>query len=394
VSRSDVVIVGAGIVGACTAYWLRTLDPQLSVTLIERDPTFARASSALSAGSLRQQFSSRINVTLSQAGLEFLRAAPQRLAIDDEPAPAIGWHEGGYLYLAGDDDDAQALRRRHRLLCELGADVALLPPDVLARRFGCWLNTDDLVLGSLGESGEGWFDGPALHAAVLRKARHLGATVRTDEALAFEFDAGAGRITAVRLASGGSLHCGHVVSAAGPWARTLAQAAGIALPVAARRRTVFVLSCAQPPSGCPLVVDPSGFWFRPEGGRFLCGFTPDDDADDLPLEPDLNELDEPRWALLAHRVPAFAALRIERAWAGYYEMNLFDHNAIIGPHPALPNLLLANGFSGHGMQQAAPAGRGLAEWLVHGDYRTLDLHELGVERIIARRPLREDCVIG
>lgn len=392
-SRSDVVIVGAGIVGACTAYWLRTLAPQLSVTLIERDTTFARASSALSASSLRQQFSSRINVRLSQAGLEFLKTAPQRLAIDGEPAPAIGWHEGGYLYLAGSDDEAQTLRRRHRLLRELGADVALLPRDALARRFG-WLHSDDLTLASLGESGEGWFDGPALHAAVLRKARRLGATLRTDEAAGFEFDAGRRRISAVRLASGAALHCGHVVDAAGPWARALAQAAGIALPVAARRRTVFVLSCAEPPSGCPLVIDPAGFWFRPEGRHFLCGFTPDHDADDLPLEPDLKELDERRWALLAHRVPAFGALRIERAWAGYYEMNLFDHNAIIGPHPELPNLLLANGFSGHGMQQAAPAARGLAEWLVHGDYRTLDLRELGIERILAGRPLREDCVIG
>jgi glycine/D-amino acid oxidase-like deaminating enzyme len=86
------------------------------------------------------------------------------------------------------------------------------------------------------------------------------------------------------------------------------------------------------------VIDPSGFWFRPEGNRFIAGTTPEPDADDLPLEPNFAEFDEALWGRMARRVPAFAALRLERAWAGYYEMNLFDHNAIVGAHPAAPNL--------------------------------------------------------
>jgi glycine/D-amino acid oxidase-like deaminating enzyme len=128
-----------------------------------------------------------------------------------------------------------------------------------------------------------------------------------------------------------------VVNAAGPWARKLAATAGIDLPVHARRRTVFVLSCPAKLERCPLVIDPTNFWFRPDGDVFIAGDEPADDADDLPLEPDLASFDEALWARMAHRVPAFEALRVQRAWAGYYEMNLFDHNAILGAHPSVPS---------------------------------------------------------
>ncbi len=399
-ARADVVVVGAGIVGACTAYWLKRLDPSLQVVLLERDTGFARASSSLSASSIRQQFSSPVNIRMSQFGVEFLRTAPVLLTVaDDEGAPALGWCERGYLYLAADAGDADALRALNAVQRGLGADVALLSAGDLRRRFP-WLNTDDIVLGSLGLSGEGWFDGPALHAAVLRKARAMGAQLVRAEVVGLDVvDAPAGangarRVQAVALADGSRIACGQLVNAAGAWARAVAAAAGVALPVHARRRTVFVLSCPQPPAGCPLVIDPGGFWFRPEGAHFIAGRTPDPDADDLPLEPNHAEFDDGWWARLAHRVPAFEALRVERAWAGYYDMNLFDHNAVIGRHPDVNNLLLANGFSGHGMQQAPAAGRGVAELIVHGAYRALDLSDLGFERLLANRPLLESCVIG
>ena len=188
--------------------------------------------------------------------------------------------------------------------------------------------------------------------------------------------------------------CRHVVNAAGPWARALAASAGIDLPVHARRRTVFVLSCPAKLERCPLVIDPSGFWFRPDGEVFIAGDEPALDEDDLPLEPQLSEFDEALWARMAHRVPAFEALRVERAWAGYYEMNLFDGNAVIGAHPEHPGLWFINGFSGHGMQHAAAAGRGLAELLLFDRFSTLDLGELGFRRILENRPLRETNIIG
>ncbi len=373
---ADVAIVGAGIVGASIAYWLTRMDPELSVVLVERDRSFSRASSALSASSIRQQFSSPVNIRLSQHGLAFIREF------------GFAVEERGYLYLGA----AAPLRELNALQRAHDADIALLSPRELAARFP-WLNVADIELGSLGLSGEGWFDGPALHAEVLRRARAQGAILVEGDAQAFERGAD-GRVHAVLLADGTRIACAHAVNAAGAWARVLAARAGIALPVHARRRTVFVLSCPQALPDCPLLIDPSGFWFRPEGRHFIAGTEPDPDADDLPLEPNLAEFDEALWSRMAHRVPAFEALRVERAWAGYYDMNLFDANAIIGAHPDVPNLWFANGFSGHGMQQAPAAARGVAEQILHGRYDTLDLAPLGFARLIEGRPLVERNVIG
>ena len=121
---------------------------------------------------------------------------------------------------------------------------------------------------------------------------------------------------------------------------------------------------------------------------------PIEDTPDLPLEADWREMDETHWMRLAQRIPALEALRVERAWAGYYEMNRFDHNAFIGPHPAVRGYAVLAGFSGHGMQHAAGAGLALAEWLLHGQPRSLDVRALGLQRWLEGQPLREANVIG
>jgi glycine/D-amino acid oxidase-like deaminating enzyme len=170
--------------------------------------------------------------------------------------------------------------------------------------------------------------------------------------------------------------------------------AGVHLPVEAARRTVFVLSCPEPLPQCPLLIDPTGWWLRPEGRFLITGAEPLHTEADLPLEPNWSEWNHEQWVSLAHRIPALAALRVERAWAGYYEMNTFDHNAVIGPHPELGNLYFINGFSGHGMQHAAGTGLTLAEWMLQGQSQTIDVQELGFERLEQNRPLRELAVIG
>ncbi len=213
-----------------------------------------------------------------------------------------------------------------------------------------------------------------------------GATYRAGEAVGFEREGA--RISAVVLADGERLPCAAVVNAAGPNARAVAALAGVALPVEARRRSVFVLACRERLPGCPLVIDTTGVWFRPEGDRFLAGWSPPDEEDPerWALEVDHEQWEGVVWPALAARVPAFEAVRVTGAWAGHYDYNTFDHNALLGALPEVPNLYFANGFSGHGMQQAAGAGRGISELILHGRYRTLDLSDLDVGRVAAGRP--------
>jgi FAD-dependent oxidoreductase domain-containing protein 1 len=382
-TATDVAVVGGGAMGGSIAVHLLE-DPDFDghVALIERDPTFRRASSALSAASIRRQFSTPENIRMSAFSFGWLR---DRLD--------VGLHEAGYLYLAT-RDGAPALEQNHAVQVAEGADVVLLSPDELTRRFP-WLADDGVALASLGCSGEGWFDGYALVQGLRSRARELGAEIVTDEVVGMDVEGD--RVVSLTLADGSSRACGTVVDAAGPWAAEVAAMAGVELPVEARRRSVFVFDVERDaPRDCPLVIDTSGAWFRPEGGSFIAGIAPDpaDDLPGLPLVPEHALFEARLWPALAHRVPAFDAIRVTNAWAGYYEVDTFDHNAIIGRHPEIPNLLFANGFSGHGIQQAPAVGRAIAELIIHERFVTLDLSVFGFERIAAGRRVIERNVIG
>ncbi|MGB3451657.1 MAG: FAD-binding oxidoreductase [Giesbergeria sp.] len=391
---APIAIIGGGAIGSAIAFFLTQMAPQQPVVVVERDPSYARASSALSASSIRQQFSSLINIAISQFGIEFLRDIGARLQVHGEQ-PDIGLVEAGYLYLASPAGEA-VLRDNHAVQRGMGADVALLAPDALRARFP-WLSTDGVSLGSLGLSSEGWFDGYSLLQALRRKAQAQGARYVQGEVVGVDTQAHAGvqHVTALRLADGQRLECGAVVNAAGAWARPVAQWLGIDLPVFGKRRTVFHFTCPDALPGCPLLIDPSGIWLRPEGTGFIAGYAPPEDADpdDAPLDPDHAAFEDHVWPTLAERIPAFEALRLRSTWAGYYEMNTFDHNAILGLHPACDNLYFANGFSGHGLQQCPAVGRGLAELIVTGRWQTLDLEPLAFQRLLDNRPLLERNVI-
>ncbi len=388
--RTDVAIIGGGVIGSAIAYFL-TADPAFSgrVTVFERDPTYRKASSALSASSIRQQFSTAENIRISQFGIEFLRALDQHLEVNGE-VPEIGLHEGGYLYLAT-EAGAAILQEVNALQRAEGADIALMTPEALHQRFP-WLSVEDVALGSLGLSGEGWFDGYGLMQAFRRKARAQGAVYVQGEVVAL--DRQSARVEVLTLADGTVWSAGAIVNAAGPYARQIAEMAGLSLPVEARKRCVFVLDCKTPLPGCPLLIDPSGFWVRPEGQYFLTGAPPLNDPEDFDLDNiDHALFEEVMWPALATRIPAFEALKVVNAWAGHYEYNTFDHNAILGRFPEVENLYCANGFSGHGLQQAPAVGRGLAELIAHGRYSSLDLSVFSPERLLSRRPIVERNVI-
>jgi len=388
---SKIVVVGGGVIGSAVAYFLRSMDPSVEVTVLERDPSYARASSALSAASIRQQFSTPLSVQMSLYGIEFLRAIGEQLAVGGE-APSIDLHEGGYLFLATSAGES-ILRENHALQTSLGAHIRYLPKDELQTMFP-WLNTEDLVAGTYGVSGEGWFDGYGLVQALRKKAQSLGARYLPAEATGLRRTGR--RVTQVLTSTGEALDCDVMVNAAGPWARRIAQMLEVDLPVYARRRSIFNVSSPAKLERCPLLIDPTGVYFRPEGATYICGTSPSADRDpaDLPLdEVDHALFDAVLWPTLAHRVPQFEALRVQHAWSGYYEYNVFDHNAIIGYHPDVDNCVFANGFSGHGLQQGPATGRGVAELILQGRFASLDLSPLGFARVLENRPVVERNVV-
>ncbi|TDU00524.1 glycine/D-amino acid oxidase-like deaminating enzyme [Azorhizobium sp. AG788] len=387
----DVVIVGGAAVGSSVAYHLAANpDFQGSVLVLEKDPTYQRCASALSAASIRQQYSTAINVDISLYGITFLREIGARLEVDGE-RPDIGLHEGGYLFLAT-PEGRPALEAGHAIQQRLGADIAFLEPEPLKATFP-WLATEDLAAGCYGRSGEGWFDGYGLLQAFRRKARSLGVTYMAAEAAGVEREGD--RVTAVLLADGTRIACGAMVNAAGAGGPALARAAGIEIPVHNKKRMIFTFRCADPVERCPLVIDPTGVYWRPEGEGFLCGLAPPDeeDPDSFEFEVEHAFFEERIWPVLATRVPAFERIRPGRAWAGHYDMNAFDHNAIVGPAPELRNFHFANGFSGHGLQQSPAIGRGISELIAYGRFTTLDLSPLRFARMAEQDPVLELKVV-
>lgn len=398
-----VAIVGGGALGSACALFIRRAMPKSRVLVLERDPSYTYASSARSASSIRQQFSSPVNIALSLFGLSFLRQPDVR--------DAIGLVEGGYLFLASTEGGAATLTRNVARQRGMGADIRLLSHAELGSMFP-WLNANDVTLASYGNAGEGWFDGFSLLRTLRQKAIDAGATfVKADVT---QLEERHGRVVGARTGDGSFHECDWAVNCGGPWAAKVASQVGIDLPVCARRRTVLVLQSSEPLPNCPLLVDPCGMWFRGDGGailpsgqtssfkvsptnRFIAGWGPEEanDANDLSLDqPDVAYFEQTLWPQLAHRVPAFESLKVTSAWAGYYEVHPLDHNAIVGPHPTrLPNLLFANGFSGHGLQHAVGIARGIAEWIQHGNYQTIDLSPLHFDRVIKQQPFLEENII-
>lgn len=387
-----VVIVGGGAIGSSSAYHLASNNRfHGEITVVERDPTYARASSMLSASGIRQQFSTPVSIRMSQYGLGFIRDAARALAVDGD-APLLAFKEHGYLFLAS-EAGAEVLRDNVALQRREGADIALLDPAGLSAQFP-WLSTDGLAAGAFGASGEGSFDGPAMLQALRRRARALGVRYVAQPATGFVRAGDA--VTGVVLADGAVLDCDVAVVSAGAWSGQVASWLGIAMPVVPRKRMVYVIACREKLPRCPLVIDPTGNWFRQEGEFFLCGRSPGEgepDPDEPPLDVTEDMFFEYVWPALAARVPAFELLKISSSWAGYYELNLFDHNGIVGRHPAVANVVFAAGFSGHGMQHSPATGRGVSELVLDGGFSTLDLSPLGWARLIENRPMWEKNVV-
>jgi glycine/D-amino acid oxidase-like deaminating enzyme len=389
--QTDVLIVGGAAIGSAAAFFLAT-QPNFKgkILVLEQDFSYEKSATALSAASIRHQFSTPENIRLSQFGSSFLQNIANYLAVGDE-VPAVSFKERGYLFLAT-PDGISTLKSNHSVQKSENVDVSLLTPAQLRSRYA-WLNVDDLSAGSIGNRGEGWLDANGLMQGFRKKAISLG--VQYKQAKVEKLQRAGRKIISAELTDGTSIAFDKVINASGIGASALAQTAGIGLPVEARKRTIFYFTSSAQIENCPMVIDPSGAYFRPEGEGFIGGIAPsseeDVQCDDFVIQHHLFE--EVLWPILAARVPGFEALRLKRSWAGHYDMNTLDQNVILGAHPDVDNLLFANGFSGHGLQHSPAIGRALSELVTFGEFRTLDLAALGWSRIVNNRPYLEANII-
>ena len=395
-SSYDVVIVGGAIMGASTAWFLTdTSDFGGSVLVVERDPSYAKCSTAHTNSCMRQQFSTELNVRISQFAAEFVKNLRSHMG-GDKRIPDLSIQSYGYLYLADSGAFADVLRANQKVQLAAGAETRLLTPDEIAAEYPFYA-LDGIVLGSINTKDEGYWDGGAVFDWWRRSSRARGVEYVADEVVTMTRNSAGTRVESVTLASGAVVGCGHVVNASGPRAARTAAMAGLSVPVEPRKRYTWIFTAERPLDGeLPLTIDPSGVHVRQDGpATYLAGSRGDPDPavdpDDFAMDHTLWESHV--WPAIATRIPQFEAIRVVTEWAGHYAYNTLDHNAVLGPHPEIANFLFLNGFSGHGLQQSPAMGRGTAEWLTYGGYRSLDLTPFHYDRIAEGRPIVEKAVI-
>jgi glycine/D-amino acid oxidase-like deaminating enzyme len=387
--RADVLVIGGGIVGASVAYHLVRDGRAGEVVVVEPDPTYARASTSFANGGIRQLFSLPENIQMGRFGLQFYAHFAETMAVGGDRAD-ISFHRGGYL-MVSDAGGHAAMQANHRTQVSLGVNAELLDRAALKVRFPS-LRTDDVAL-AVHSPDDAWIDPAAALQGFRRKARALGAIFVNDKMTAWQGDGR--KATTATLASGKTIAADAFVLAAGAWSGEVAALIGLKLPVEPlSRETYFFRAAAKDIEPLPFVKTERHLGFRPEGTGYIGGAPDWSRPSGWNFELSPGHFEDNVWPLLAHRVPAFETLKLERAWAGHYERNTLDETAVVGGWTGgLPNVYIAAGFSGHGIMHAPAAGRAIAELILDGGFKTLDLASFGYRRIVEGRHYRETGIL-
>lgn len=384
--KHRIIIVGGGVMGSSTAYHLRKCGYEGQIIVFEKDPAYEYASTPRSAGGIRQLFTTAINITLSRYSLQQYKQFSQTMKINGDPAE-IDFKQRGYLFLAT-DDMLSAMEKQQKLQNELGVPSRFLEPAELLAIIP-ELNPTDLA-GGLFCPEDGYLDPYSVMQAYKYEARKKDVEYVSEEVDIILHDRG--QVTGVRTKSGRVKEAKVVMNCAGAWGAELSEKMGLPLPIVALKRQIFLFDPAVPlKNPLPLTVDPTGVYFRHEGDRIITGF-----SDHVKPGYDFNwkrSYFEELWPILAHRITNFERLKLESGWAGLYDYNLKDQNAIIGSHPEMRGYYMALGFSGHGMQQAPGVGLGLAELICKGAYETIDLTPLRFERFAENDLVLEHAIV-
>jgi FAD-dependent oxidoreductase domain-containing protein 1 len=388
-TKTDIAIIGGAITGSAIAYFLARDGRAGNIVVIEPDSTYEFATTPQAAGGIRQLFSRPENIAMSQFGLPFYQSFDESMAIDGE-SPGVNFKFKGYLFIATSDEQADIMRRNAEVQTATGANVELLD-DAGVHDMYPSLGVDDVTQACY-SGDDGWIDPTSALWGFRKMAISLGATYLKDRAVAMDVEGAA--VRRIHLQSGEILEAEVIIDAAGPWAGEVAAMAGIEIPVAPMSRVAHFWRCANEVEDLPLIKDDQALFIRPEGNGFVGG------APSYEIKPGFdwnfdrgyfaNYFEDTVWPLLARRVPKFETIKLERTWCGHYSQNQFDANMIIGRiSRSVENIYTASGFSGHGIMHAPAVGRAISELILDGDYQTIDLARLGMQRVWDNTPYPE-----
>ncbi|GGK69919.1 NAD(P)/FAD-dependent oxidoreductase [Ornithinimicrobium pekingense] len=372
-AHADVVVLGGGVVGLSTAYHLASSGAD--VVLLERD-ALGSGSTCRAAGGVRAQFSDEVNIRLAQRSLELLDR------FEEEIGQAVDLHRVGYLFLLDDAHDVADFERAVALQNSLGVPTRVLDP-AEARQLSPLISTEGLLAATF-HAGDGHCAPESVVQGYARAARRCGATLVTGVAAsgAQVLD---GQVRAVETAAG-VVRTEQVVVATGAWSREVGSWLGVDLPVEPLRRQILTTG-PVPGRGprTPFTIDFStSFYFHDEGPGLLVGMS------DPHEEPGFRLDRDDAWltglaAAVERRAPALAEVELRSGWAGLYEMTP-DHNGLVGRSGAVPGVLYATGFSGHGFLMGPSVGETVADLVLDRPPR-VDVSALSVDRFADARSL-------
>ena len=391
----DVIIVGGALYGSAIA-WFLSNDPSFKgrILVVEKDPSYEFSSTARTNSCIRQQFSQKINIEISQFGADYINHFRTQMNNNPE-VPNLRIQSFGYMYLADTEKFVEVLKNNQKIQQTLNAKTEFLTAAEIKMLYPFY-NVDDIIAGNLNLTNEGYFDGNTMFSWWKKSAAKNNVEYIQNEVFSLSVNSARNQVTSVILKSGDHLSGGKVVNAAGPYAAKISSMAGITLPVEPRKRYSFIFKAEKHlEKQLPLTIDPSGIHMRSDGENYLAGCPPDTDPavnyEDFLFDHSLWE--SKVWPILAHRVPKFERIRLLNSWVGHYAYNTFDQNAILGFHSKIKNFVFANGFSGHGFQQSPAIGRGIAELIIYNKYRSLNLSPFNFSRIETNKPFLETAII-
>ena len=384
----DVVIIGGGVIGCSVAHFIKERAPATSVAVIERDSTYEFASTPRASGGCRVQFTTPENIEMSRYSIDFIRSFASTMSVEGRPAD-VSWVEGGYLFIVP-PELVKSLEANVARQVGMGCRVDLLMPGDLRARWPS-MNVEDLGAGAH-TPRDGWCDPNSLLWGFRRKAASRGVAFVNGRVTAIDHTST--RATGVTLEDGSGIAAENLVNAAGAWAGEVAAMAGMHLPVSPMKRYEHYFTPGSPMEQLPYVKDGARLAFRSEGKGFSGGLVDGSQQRGFDFTVDHDYFERVVCPAVAHRFPPFEAAKCHRTWSGLYEECELDGNPIIGRWTnGLANLYTVAGFSGHGMMHAPAAGRGIAELLLTGAYRSIDLTRLGYERVECGEPYPETGIL-